>query len=1058
MNAGKFLLCAECNQLPDDHISQYHYSFSGVPYETCIIIEGPEEGDCDVALFPCGSPSTDPVDPSPSSPTPGRFYWSSGGPGGSTTHEFDWYGGGRGCIGDCRCKRCALGEFEFGGGVYPPQTDCRLTGVSRDPRRSLADPHRFMEEECPTCDRTELQDMFIAVDNAEDDFVTVEAVFDTCAREAEESGSTSGAILCLFSQTLPFLGVLPELMEILDCQLAQEACTTEQDRIDFPGLANLLIQARRFHSFIDIWLVPLSSSVSATTPFNSSSVNSSVAATFASALFAASADDGDEGQSISSAELESLLEVGVEVPNGDAILRFADLWNASLPLWESGVYRKEDLPANTSSVDFFDIGSIGSILSGFLEARAQVRNEYYNSLADAWLSAVEGHQFEEARKLAGVCASVRVRILQELTLTRVGFEAQLEIRNDGEFPMENISVSLRASPAVNFTEDATDLFVGFDRAELSPSIDGISGNGTLGANNDASIKWLLVALSEAALMEDTRYGITGTLLYTINGVEYIQNLAPDTITVRPDPQLHLKYFWPRTSYSDDPFTADVIEPAVSFPLCLLIENRGYGNAYNVEIVSSQPEIIGNEKGLLVDFSIIGARMNNASMSSSLTINFGTVSAHSNVIGVWEMVSSLRGKFSNFSATFEYQGVLDDDRLSLIDSVEIFELTHLVHVVGDHPAMADSPIYVDDGLDDFLVNLLPDAFYIPDTVFTSDTSDSNFSIDSVVDAGWSVVTDNLDDTITVLVHHNDTTVGSDWVYIRFDDELGSSDYILQTATRVDSNYTLVPDSNSWQTSWVDILVDDSVDEQYHVHLFDYGVAETYQLVYALQQPVTNLRITEATNHSLSIAWDPAIGATASYIIIKPTLSDDESYWVAKEFVQIDSYTIRHLSAGMSYSITVFTGRRGRYERTGATVVGSTTGASLCGDRNVDTGEECDDGSSNGTPDSLCTAECRLKFVPPQEPSSYPSGMPSSHPSLRATEAPLTRFCDSNPCRRWNLFCRLRYFVRCRLLGSRSIKISDKQDGGGMKLSDKQEGPTTELSDEQDGAANIFLREP
>merc|ERR1719343_1461329 len=111
-------------------------------------------------------------------------------------------------------------------------------------------------------------------------------------------------------------------------------------------------------------------------------------------------------------------------------------------------------------------------------------------------------------------------------------------------------------------------------------------------------------------MFDTKYEVSGILTYVISGVEYVQNLSPDTITVKPDPQLHLTYFYSRTAYSDDPFTENIIEPAQPFHLGILIENRGYGNASNVKIASSQPEIIENKKGLLVDFSIIGARFGN----------------------------------------------------------------------------------------------------------------------------------------------------------------------------------------------------------------------------------------------------------------------------------------------------------------------------------------------------------------------------------------------------------------------------------------------------------------
>ena len=53
---------------------------------------------------------------------------------------------------------------------------------------------------------------------------------------------------------------------------------------------------------------------------------------------------------------------------------------------------------------------------------------------------------------------------------------------------------------------------------------------------------------------------------------------------------------------------DVVEPTVPFSLAILITNAGYGSANNLRITSGQPEIIDNEKGLLVSFKIIGANL------------------------------------------------------------------------------------------------------------------------------------------------------------------------------------------------------------------------------------------------------------------------------------------------------------------------------------------------------------------------------------------------------------------------------------------------------------------
>jgi len=681
--------------------------------------------------------------------------------------------------------------------------------------------------------------------------------------------------------------------------------------------------------------------------------------------------------------LAQLLGMGLTSPSEADVTKFATTWNRSLTLWEGGVFSNNDLPANFT-LHFFDLEAASSLMSAYESAKSSVKIEIFAGFGDAWLTAVEAQQLEEAKQLAGVCASVRVKIEQELTLTRTGFEARLEIGNDGDFPLENVTASLRATPFGNITKDATSLFV-FGEPELTDVTS--VGGGTINANTNAKATWLILALTEAAPVFETKYDISGILQYTIEGVEYIQNLAPDTITVKPDPQLYLKYFHSRDAFSDDPFTIPV-EPAIPFQLGLLIENRGYGDANDVQIVSSQPEIVENEKGLLINFAIIGSRLGNTpTASKTLNIEFGDIASRSNVVCVWDMVSTLRGKFSNFSATFQYKGPINDDRLSLIESVEIYELTHIVRVVGDHP-LGSGLGYVDDGQDDFLTNIRPDAFYVPDHVFTSDTRQGNFTVASVVDQGVVVSIDQtVDDDKIVNVRHNLTfqeqSLLTDWVYIRFDDPLAKTDYKLCSATRTDVDYTLIPKYNSWQTAWTDYSLDGGTEEQNYIHLFDIGVAPEYLLSYCKQPPVTNLRIVDETDSSLRLSWDNAQDATSSYMLVKPTGLGDQYYNVAKSFLpgDVSTYTIGGLGSGKNYTIKVLTGDDGNYERSGAEISGLTDGENLCGNGVTDHDEQCDDGSQNGSAESNCTLEC-VSFVEPlpEDKPSVESEAPSESPSV------------------------------------------------------------------------------
>ena len=97
---------------------------------------------------------------------------------------------------------------------------------------------------------------------------------------------------------------------------------------------------------------------------------------------------------------------------------------------------------------------------------------------------------------------------------------------------------------------------------------------------------------------------------------------------------------------------DVVEPTVPFSLAILITNAGYGSANNLRITSGQPEIIDNEKGLLVSFKIIGAQLGSRPVSRSLTLTFGDIRPQTTAVARWLMTSSLKGTFSNYTATFE----------------------------------------------------------------------------------------------------------------------------------------------------------------------------------------------------------------------------------------------------------------------------------------------------------------------------------------------------------------------------------------------------------------------
>ena len=128
----------------------------------------------------------------------------------------------------------------------------------------------------------------------------------------------------------------------------------------------------------------------------------------------------------------------------------------------------------TSSANYIN-QTILTELSRVFERDNQKAAAYgYSSLYEWFLGTLKA--FDNAPSQEGVCARVKIVISQRVTLTREGFEAQLQIENSEGNPLRNISVEIfiaRASDSSN----ATHLFsIG------RPALDGITaveGNETI---------------------------------------------------------------------------------------------------------------------------------------------------------------------------------------------------------------------------------------------------------------------------------------------------------------------------------------------------------------------------------------------------------------------------------------------------------------------------------------------------------------------------------------------------------------------------------------------------
>ena len=302
-----------------------------------------------------------------------------------------------------------------------------------------------------------------------------------------------------------------------------------------------------------------------------------------------------------------------------------------------------------------------------------------------------------------VCAKVKIRIEQELTFEREGFEARLGIDNESPEDLTGLTVTLK------FTDEKGDpVLATTNSAETSssykffyrPQTGYPSGSPSINVGNGESVDlaYLIVPAPGSALdstgaevAAGRLYFVGATVTYTVLGQSREVVIAPDNITVRPMPTLRLQYFLPGDIYGDDPATTPV--ETVPFPLGVRVLNHsGAATARKLKIQSSQPKIVENEHGLLVNFRILSSEVNGSASAPTLLANLGDIAPHSSAMGSWAMTASLSGRFTEMSAEVSHAPEFGGALTSLVHATETYRLVGRVHT--------DLPGH-DDGIRDFL---------------------------------------------------------------------------------------------------------------------------------------------------------------------------------------------------------------------------------------------------------------------------------------------------------------------------------------------------------------------
>lgn len=445
------------------------------------------------------------------------------------------------------------------------------------------------------------------------------------------------------------------------------------------------------------------------------------------------------------------------------------------------------------------------------------------------------------------CAKVTLEILQELTIERVAFDAKLVLTNN--LPDKDLT-NIRVDVQINDKDGNVKNDIFFIKLSSTSNITDVSGTGVVPAGTKAEAHWLIIPSPGAGGTgaAGIDYWAGATLTYTVAGKQEIVPINPDKITVKPTAQLVLDYFMPFAVLGDNPFTK-AVEPPIPYELAVRVVNDGYGPATNLKIDSAQPKITSNDQGLLVDFKLLGASVNDSAVSPSLAVNMGTVGSKKIATAYWEMISTLSGRFTQFDVSFTHSSELGGELTSLIKETNAHYLTHRVKV--NLPGR--------DNLLDFLADTDGDNEHLPDAIFESeipggstDIADSRSPVTAVSPVSSPARPTPENPSVNVTISMPANTTG--WIY------------------------TKMSDPSQGNLELLDVVRADGVHLDPHNFWVDKGLDKDYQTIYTLQ--FVDFRGSENTTAAYTLVFKKpdadTIPPTTTIIFDGPDIGTDTVY--------------------------------------------------------------------------------------------------------------------------------------------------------------------------------------
>ena len=421
------------------------------------------------------------------------------------------------------------------------------------------------------------------------------------------------------------------------------------------------------------------------------------------------------------------------------------------------------------------------------------------------------------------CAQVKLEIKQKLVLTRQAFRGTLTIENGSSNAIEDILVDVNATNMeTGFMATSREMQIAIEKIE---GFEGEKdGAWRLGAGKKGVATILFIPTKYAAPENLTTYSFGGTLSFKDGSTTQNRSLFPVSLQVKPSPELDLTYFMQRDVYGDNPLTPDVVEPVIPAEFSVLIHNKGKGDANNVRMITKKPEIVENEKGLLIDFDIISSSLNGGektmALDDDIATQFGTIAAGTASYATWDLTASLMGHFTEYDVNVTHVTDYGNPDLSLLDRVTIHELIHSLNAtIGDKVYRA------------WITNDEPDAEDAPDHIYFANGTD-----EELVTLSGETRMERIDNThyrVTV-----PTNVPRNWFYTAVANPAGKYAKILSITD--ETNNRPLDAANFWTT---DYTMKDGIDPQldYRLHIADIVSGKGTNTYIVEFEPIPELRL-------------------------------------------------------------------------------------------------------------------------------------------------------------------------------------------------------------------------